>query len=214
MAFVSESGDVGVDETFHGKFGERVEDLVVRLGLLLLPPARLPRATRTLTRTLTLTLTDTLTLIHPTTTPTPPSPGAARAAGARARGQHGARAHHRAGGAVRTHVQSVPPPRPRHSTTPPTPPLSLSPPGQPLARRAAVLLASYCPLYNTPGAACCAPTCSVQNPPRWRSAASPTPPSSRRLTRRSRPISPRYPSIHTSARACAWVHVRACKASP
>ena len=71
VAFVSESGDVGVDETFHGKFGERVEDLVVRLGLLLLPPARLPRATRTLTRTLTLTLTDTLTLIHPTSTPTP-----------------------------------------------------------------------------------------------------------------------------------------------
>ena len=42
VSFVSESGDVGVDETFHGKFGERVEDLVVRLEFLLCNPHAYP----------------------------------------------------------------------------------------------------------------------------------------------------------------------------
>ena len=42
VAFVSESGDVGEDATFHGKFGERVEDLVVRLGVLLCNPHAYP----------------------------------------------------------------------------------------------------------------------------------------------------------------------------
>ena len=46
VAFVSESGGVGVDNTFFGKFGERVEDLVVRLveprPRLPPQPARLP----------------------------------------------------------------------------------------------------------------------------------------------------------------------------
>ena len=42
VSFVSESGDVGVDETFHGKFGERVEDLVVRLEVLLCNPHAYP----------------------------------------------------------------------------------------------------------------------------------------------------------------------------
>jgi hypothetical protein len=211
MAFVSESGDVGVDETFHGKFGERVEDLVVRLGLLLLPPARLTRATRTLTRTLTLTLTDTLTLIHPTTTPTPPSPGAARAAGARARGQHGARAHHRAGGAVRTHVQMVAPPRPRHSNTPP-PPHSLSPLPASLLR--GVRLCSSrrtvrCITLQVPLAAHLLAQYKTRRdggaPPHrhlLRPVASPA------GRARYRPVTHPYTRVHAHAHGCTCVHVR------
>ena len=53
VAFVSESGGVGVDNTFFGKFGERVEDLVVRLE----PPPPSPYAPRTLPQPCTLTRT-------------------------------------------------------------------------------------------------------------------------------------------------------------
>ena len=217
VAFVSESGGVGVDNTFFGKFGERVEDLVVRLE----PPPppvflRTPHAYPTLHS-------------HPhslpqpspalSRSPAPPSPPplppdlhpcqvrleplvlelegsttpvliiAQEAPCART-----SKACHRRGRAA----HCPPSPTPPHPT-PPTPPYPSPlprparppPPSRPASCAACGGATSprtraYCPPYNTPGAACCAPTCSVQSPPRWRSVASPTPPSSRRPTRRSR----------------------------
>lgn len=75
---VSESGGVGVDNTFFGKFGERVEDLVVRLEPL--PPRLPPRPARLhpalsparLPALFTAVFTCTLPLTHSTFTPTPP----------------------------------------------------------------------------------------------------------------------------------------------
>ena len=75
VAFVSESGGVGVDNTFFGKFGERVEDLVVRLVEPPPPPVflRNPHAYPTLhsPALFTAAFTCTLPLTRPTFTPTP-----------------------------------------------------------------------------------------------------------------------------------------------
>ena len=74
VAFVSESGGVGVDNTFFGKFGERVEDLVVRLveprPRLPPQPARLPNPALS-PALFTAAFTCTLPLTRPTFTPTP-----------------------------------------------------------------------------------------------------------------------------------------------
>ena len=74
VAFVSESGGVGVDNTFFGKFGERVEDLVVRLEPR--PPPvflRNPHAYPTLhsPALFSAAFTCTLPLTYLTFTPTP-----------------------------------------------------------------------------------------------------------------------------------------------
>ena len=71
VAFVSESGGVGVDNTFFGKFGERVEDLVVRLEprpRLPPQPARLPNPALS-PALFTAAFTCTLPLTRPTFTP-------------------------------------------------------------------------------------------------------------------------------------------------
>ena len=76
VAFMSESGGVGEDNTFFGMFGERVEDLVVRL-VEPPPPSRLPPQPARLPNPalspalFTAAFTCTLPLTHPTFTPTP-----------------------------------------------------------------------------------------------------------------------------------------------
>ena len=71
VAFVSESGGVGVDNTFFGKFGERVEDLVVRL---VEPPPPSPYAPRTLTQPCTHPHSLPQPLPALSRSPAPPSP--------------------------------------------------------------------------------------------------------------------------------------------